>query len=262
MPNRSVSPLDQAPPQGQTWDPALYDGRHSFVYKAGAGLIDLLAPQAGERILDLGCGTGPLAAELAKRGCHVIGMDLSAEMVREARRNYPDLDFRVADATSFTVDEPVDAVFSNAVLHWVRPPEEAARAIAAALRPGGRFVAEFGGRGCVAQVIAAVNQAMAGTDLARQWYFPSVGEYAPILEARGFEVRFASLFDRPTPLEEGFQGLRNWLRMFAGAVLNPLDEARREEVLADVERRLQGTLWKEDGWVVDYRRIRVVAVKS
>jgi trans-aconitate methyltransferase len=245
----------------QTWDPALYDARHSFVYKAAAGLLDLLAPQPGERILDLGCGTGHLTAQIAERGAHVLGLDLSADMIREAQRNFPALEFRVADATNFAPPEPQNAVFSNAVLHWVHPPEAAVRSIAAALRPGGRFVAEFGGRGCVAHVIDAVNQALVGIDLARQWFFPSVGEYAPILERHGFEVGFATLFDRPTPLEDGEQGLRNWLRMFAGSYLAPLDEVRRAAALTEIERQLRGKLWQENQWVVDYRRIRVVAVK-
>jgi trans-aconitate 2-methyltransferase len=245
----------------QTWDPALYDSRHSFVYKAAAGLLDLLDPQPGERIFDLGCGTGPLTAEIAARGAQVIGADLSPEMAKQAQRNFPQLDFRVADATNFKVEAPQDAVFSNAVLHWVRPPEAAVRAIAGALRPGGRFVAEFGGKGCVASVITAMNQALGDTDLSQQWFFPSVGQYAPILEQAGFEVRFATLFDRPTPLEDGEQGLRNWLRMFAGSFLAPLSAERQESVFTAVERQLRDPLWQVDHWVVDYRRIRVVAVK-
>jgi trans-aconitate methyltransferase len=245
----------------QTWDPALYDARHSFVYKAAAGLLDLLAPQAGERILDLGCGTGHLTAEIANRGAQVLGLDLSAEMIGEAQRNFPALEFRMADATNFTTPQPQDAVFSNAVLHWVHPPEAAVRSIVAALKPGGRFVAEFGGRGCVARVIAAVNEALGGADLAQQWFFPSVGQYAPILERNGLEVGFATLFDRPTPLEDGEQGLRNWLQMFAGSFLAPLDDARRETVLDEVQQRLRRELWHDNQWVVDYRRIRVVAVK-
>ncbi len=246
----------------QTWDASLYDARHSFVYKAAADLLKLLEPQPGEKIVDLGCGTGPLTAQIAERGAQVEGLDSSPDMIREAQRNFPSINFRVADARTFTVSEPQDAVFSNAVLHWVHPPEEAVRAIAAAIRPGGRFVAEFGGRGCVARIITAANEALAGADVKRQWFFPSVGEYTPILEAHGFEVRFATLFDRPTPLDEGEQGLRNWLRMFAGAYFAALDEPRREAAFAAVEDRLRDELWQQDRWVADYRRIRVVAVKQ
>jgi trans-aconitate methyltransferase len=259
--SKSTSTSAPAAASGQRWDPALYDARHSFVYKAVADLLELLAPQAGERIVDLGCGTGPLTAQIAERGAQVLGLDSSAEMIRQAQQNFPALEFRVADATSFAVDQPRDAVFSNAVLHWVHPPAAAVRAIAAALRPGGRFVAEFGGHGCVAGVISAATRALAGADVRSQWFFPSVGEYTPLLEANGFEVRFATLFDRPTPLDEGAQGLRNWLRMFAGSYFAALDEQQREATFRAVEDELRPTMWQGDRWVVDYRRIRVVAVK-
>src|SRR4051812_6913776 len=125
-------------------DPRHYQARHSYVWKYGEELIGLLAPQRGEQILDLGCGTGQLTALL---GSSVIGIDHSAGMIAEARRNFPNIRFEVADATNFTVDQPVDAVFSNAVLHWVRDPSAAAACIFRALKPGGRFVAEFGGKG-------------------------------------------------------------------------------------------------------------------
>jgi trans-aconitate methyltransferase len=258
------SPAPSSAGQGkpvQTWDPALYDARHSFVYKAAADMLGLLAPQSGEKIVDLGCGTGPLTAQIAAAGAHVIGLDSSEAMIREAQRNFPTIDFRVADARSFTVAAPQDAVFSNAVLHWVQPPEQAISAIAAALRPGGRFVAEFGGHGCVSKIISAANRAIADADVKRQWFFPSVGEYTPLLEAGGFEVRFATLFDRPTPLDEGEQGLRNWLRMFAGAYFDALEENRREATFAAIENELRDELWKDGRWVADYRRIRIVAYK-
>ncbi len=246
----------------QTWDPQLYSGRHSFVFKVASDMLELLAPAAGEKIADLGCGTGQLTALIAERGAKVIGLDLSPEMIAAAQRDYPAIEFRVADATSFTVPEPQDAVFSNAALHWVHPPAAAVQAISAALRPGGRFVAEFGGHGCVSGIIQCLRAVLPGADVGHQWFFPSIGEYAPILEAHGFEVRFATVFDRPTPLEDGERGLRNWLQMFGGAYLKPLTDARREEVLAEVERRARPTLWKEVQWVADYRRIRLVAVKK
>lgn len=247
--------------KSQTWDATLYDQRHSFVYKAAADLIERLAPQAGERIVDLGCGTGHLTAQIAAAGAQVLGLDASPDMIEQAQRNFPAIAFRVADAVSFTVDEPQDAVFSNAAMHWVHPPAAAVGAIATALRSGGRFVAEFGGHGCIARIAEAASAALGGADVARQWYFPSVGQYAPLLEEHRFEVRFATLFDRPTPLDEGPAGIRNWLRMFAGAFLAPLDAAQQEAVFAEVEARLRPALWRDDRWVADYRRIRLEAVK-
>src|SRR3954454_15364658 len=120
----------------QSWDAGLYDDRHAFVWKHGASLVDWLAPRPGERILDLGCGTGHLTAAIAEVGAAVVGLDHSAEMLEQARRSSPALDFVQADARDFTAPDPFDAVFSNAALHWVRPPEAVARCVRAALKPG------------------------------------------------------------------------------------------------------------------------------
>jgi trans-aconitate 2-methyltransferase len=251
----------------QTWNAGLYVQRHSFVYQHGIDLLEPLAPRPGERILDLGCGAGQLTAQIADAGAEVLGLDASAEMIAEARRLYPQLAFEIADAARFEVDSPFDAVFSNAVLHWVKPPEQAIERIAAALRPGGRFVAEFGGRANVAQIVAAVNQAVSAA-LGRNagdfnpWYYPSVGEYAALIEARGLEVRYAALFDRPTPLDDGEQGLANWLRMFGLPCFAMLAEADRPAAIADAIERARPLLWKDGAWTADYRRLRVVAVKT
>src|SRR5947208_1190213 len=144
-----------------TWDADHYDKSHSYVWTLAADLIELLAPQAGERVLDLGCGTGHLTVKIAERGARVVGIDASAEMVRQARENYPGLEFRVGDATSFEVDDGFDAVFSNATLHWVKDASAAAGRIARALRSGGRFVAEFGGKGNVREVSRAIAAGLA-----------------------------------------------------------------------------------------------------
>src|SRR5690242_13396657 len=130
-----------------TWDPSAYDSRHGYVSRLGSGLIDDLSPQTGERSLDLGCGTGHLANEIAKAGPIVHGIDRSPEMIAQARLNYPELSFEIADASAYRSDHRFDAVFSNAVLHWIQPPEQVVQAISLALKPGGRFVAEFGGKG-------------------------------------------------------------------------------------------------------------------
>jgi trans-aconitate 2-methyltransferase len=252
-------------PAAQAWDPALYATRHAFVWQHGADLIDLLAPRAGERVLDLGCGTGQLTTQLAERGVDVVGIDRSPAMIEQARRNFPGVRFDVADATSFTADAPFDAVFSNATLHWVKPPSDAVDRVWRALKPGGRFVAEFGGAGNVAGIRSAIRGAMRALgcddfDTLDPWYFPTVGGYAGELERRGFEVSFAALFDRPTPLE-GEAGLRDWVRMFGGSFLGAVDADRHEQFFSEVERRARPTLYREGRWLADYRRLRVVARK-
>jgi len=245
-----------------TWDANHYDAAHSYVWTLAADLIDLLAPQPGERILDLGCGTGHLTAKIAQRGASVVGIDASAEMVRQARENYPAIDFRMGDATTFQVDAPFDAVFSNATLHWVKDAHPAAERIAAALRRGGgRLVAEFGGNGNVRQVcgaIAAGLVAVGGSPFQSlsPWYFPGISEYAAVLERAGLEATSATLFDRPTVVEAG---LRNWIEMYGTMFLAAVEDAKREAFLEAVENAGRAMLFKEGKWVVDYRRLRIVA---
>ncbi|HVX11383.1 MAG TPA: class I SAM-dependent methyltransferase [Pirellulales bacterium] len=248
------------------WDAALYDNRHAFVHRYGADLLDLLQPQSGQRVLDLGCGTGHLTAAIAERGAAVVGIDASAEMIDQARRNFPAIEFHVADAREYRSQEPFDAVFSNAALHWVKPAEAAVQTVAAALKPGGRFVAEFGGHGNVRYILAELHAAVSlvtGTNPGdfNPWYFPSVGEYAGLLERAGLEVRYAFLFDRPTPLDEGEAGMANWLAMFGQPCLMTVPADLRPAVITAAIERMRPRLWNAGGWTADYRRLRIVAVK-
>ncbi len=246
------------------WDPALYDSRHSFVTMGGEALIDLLAPQPGERVLDLGCGTGHHVRLLTDRGATAAGIDSAADMIEAARAAYPDLDFRVADGADFSVETEFDAVFSNAALHWMGRPQSVINCVSAALRPGGRFVAEMGAKGNIDIIAAAVRQALQEllhVDVPHGWYFPSLGDYAPLLERGGFELRYAWTFDRPTPLE-GDDGMLNWLRMFGGGLFRGVPEGVIPEAMRLAERRLRDTSRFAGGrWVADYRRLRFVAVR-
>ncbi len=253
------------PTANTAWNPRLYDDRHAFVWKHGASLVELLSPQPSEKILDLGCGTGRLTAQIAESGATVSGIDASFEMIAEARRLYPALTFNTADARDFTVDEPLDAVFSNAVLHWVRPPEAVAACVHRALKPGGRFVAEFGGRGNVSRVIAALRRVLpefgASADLLPAWYYPSIAEYAAVLEQAGLETTSARLFDRPTHLE-GADGLKNWVTMFAVAAVDAVPAERREAFFARLEAAARDELFHDGAWYADYRRLQIVAVRK
>lgn len=243
------------------WNARLYDSRHSFVWKYGEALLELLAAQAGEKILDLGCGTGHLTSQLAARGAIVVGVDSSPEMIDQARLAYPGLRFEIGDALQMSFQQEFDAVFSNAVLHWVMPPQEAIARIRAALRPGGRFVAEFGGRGNTREMLAALerqSQKRGIADVTTLWYFPGIAEYTGLLEQQGFEVTEASLFDRPTPLE-GETGMRDWFEMFARQIVERIPAADRQAFLADVEAELRPALYRDQTWVADYRRLRIVA---
>lgn len=256
--------INAMPTSQQNWDARLYDDRHAFVWKSAADLVELLAPREGERIIDLGCGTGHLTAVIASSNAVVTGIDASKQMIDEARKLHPQLQFVLGDARTFAVDEPADAVFSNATLHWVRPPEQAVAQIAAALKPGGRFVAEFGGDGNVRTIIQAMEASMVGIGRAfpdeahGTWYFPGIAEYTTLLERHGLEPVYAVLFDRPTPLE-GEDGLRNWLRMFAEGYLRHVPPEHREEIIARTEDHARPRLYRDGTWFADYRRLRIVA---
>ena len=243
------------------WNAGLYDDKHSFVWKLAAGLIELLAVQPGERILDVGCGTGHLTAKLAEAGALVTGIDRSPEMIRQAKGKYPQLRFQVMDARQIAFAEPFDAVFSNATLHWIQEQERVIEGVARSLRPGGRFVAEFGGKGNTAHFLAAASRAWLRLGLPgampHPWFYPSIAEYAALLEDCGFEVTYASLFDRPTPLEDGPRGLRNWMAMFGGVFLEALSDSQREELKDAVESEARPALFHDSQWDMDYRRLRI-----
>ncbi len=247
----------------QHWNAGLYDDKHAFVWQYGASLLEVLAAKPGERILDLGCGTGHLTAQMAKSGAAVIGLDHSVEMLEKARSAYPVLQFVQGDARDFKFPDPFDAIFSNAVLHWIQPPEAVVHCVRNALRPGGRFVAEFGGRGNVVGVLAVLSETakrMGLTPDLPQSYFPSLSEYATLLEGAGLEVHSALLFDRPTPLQ-GANGLRDWVKMFRGQTLESIPVKRREEFLVAVEEAARTELFRDGEWVADYRRLRITAVR-
>jgi trans-aconitate methyltransferase len=252
---------------GQHWDTSLYDTTHSYVWRYGEGVLGILEAQPGERILDLGAGTGHLTARIAEAGATVIGLDASSEMVAQAKQLYPNIDFIHADASDFRFNEPFDAVFSNATLHWVKKADEAVQSIAAALKRGGRFVAEFGGRGNGRAVIGALQAARdaLGFELIigdrYPWFFPGIAQYSAMLERHGLEVTMMQLFDRPTPQDEGENGLRLWYQMFASNFLSDLPEDRREAVLVEAENRIREKQFIDGTWYVDYRRLRVVAKK-
>lgn len=248
------------------WASALYESKHSFVWQYGAECLELLSPQRNERILDLGCGTGHLMQEIAKQGAIAIGIDKASTMIEQARKNYPNLHFEVADATNFHFEEPFDAVFSNATLHWIKEPERAITCIWNALKPGGRFVAEFGGKGNTKAITTAINNALeaAGYPVKPElnpWYFPSIGEYTTLLEKQGFSVTYATLFERPTALKDGEKGLQNWIEMFANSLLQSIPVNEHGNLIQAIENQLRPELYRDETWFADYKRIRVVARK-
>ena len=256
--------LNKQDSPNHNWEPSLYDGKHSFVWKLGSSVVELLAPQPGERILDLGCGTGQLTAQIAESGAEVVGMDKSPQMIAEARRLYPQLQFQQADAHDYETSVPFDAVFSNAALHWMTEPNRVVGCIARALKQNGRLVVEFGGKGNVRHLVEAIETAcdsVLGETVSHPWYFPSISEFASVLEQHDLEVTQAALIDRPTPLE-GDDGLRNWVRMFGNHWLSRIQSERYNDFFEQIEEIARPTLHRDSVWNADYRRLRVAARKT
>jgi trans-aconitate methyltransferase len=245
---------------GQAWDPETYRRHAGFVAELGRPALERLAPRRGERVLDLGCGDGRLTEALVAAGCVVVGVDASAEQVAAARAR--GLDARVMDGEALAFREEFEAVFSNAALHWMKRPRRVLEGVWRALRPGGRFVGEFGAKDNVAAVARALAEALRrrGLSYAERdpWYYPTADEYRAELAAAGFDVRHLETFARPTPLPGD---LTAWLQTFAGAFLSALPPGERGAFCREVEASLAPALWRDGRWFVDYVRLRFQAVK-
>jgi trans-aconitate methyltransferase len=243
----------------QHWNPKQYGENARFVSDLGMPAIELLSPRAGERILDLGCGDGALSIKLVDLGCNVVAVDSSAEMIQAARNL--GLDARVTDGQFLKFDNEFDAVFSNAALHWMKEPEQVITGVWRALKPGGRFVAEFGGYGNVASIVSALDSALStrGVHAPDTWLFPRPEEYRKLLEARGFKVAAIDLIPRPTLLPGDVRG---WLETFAHAYIATLPVIEQQGFITEVVEALRGALCDDNGdWIVDYVRLRFSATK-
>ena len=246
----------------QTWDPATYARNARFVSDLGSPVVDLLAPKPGERILDLGCGDGVLTKKLADLACEVVAIDSSVAQVEAARRL--GLNASVVSAEELPYHEEFDAVFSNAVLHWIKRADAMLAGVHRSLKPGGRFVAECGGHGCVHKIRTALVRALDRRGLDGEahvpWYFPTPGDYATRLERAGFRVDSIALIPRPTPLSGDIVG---WLETFALNFIQGMSDEDRSDYLQEVRTVLEPQLRGADGiWLADYVRLRFAATKD
>ena len=246
----------------QEWNAQQYQEQAGFVPALGQPVLELLAPRAGESILDLGCGDGTLSLEIQKLGCRVTGVDGSADMAAAARAK--GIQAIQMDAHQMDYTAQFEAVFSNAALHWMTHPEKVLRGVYRALKPGGRFVGEMGGQGNIARVVQAMRKVFEQHPefgaYRNPWFFPAAGEYQTLLEQAGFQVSYIELIPRPTPLTSDLQA---WLELFSGAITAHLTDEQTKSFYRQVSQKLKPKFFSEEnGWVVDYVRLRFKAVKS
>ena len=243
------------------WNAERYNRHASFVSELALPVVKLLNPKADEKILDLGCGEGSLALEIEKYGADVTCVDLSEDMIKKAKEK--GLKAEVMSVTDMPFNQKFDAVFSNAMLHWVREGQLAIENIHRALKEGGRFVAEFGGEGNVHHIVEAMREVFSRHpeygEFDDFWFFPSTDEYQMMLEQEGFDVVYIERIPRPTPIDD----IAHWLAVFSNGVTENLSHAERELFRDEVREILKSKIYSdEDGWVADYVRIRVEAFKS
>jgi trans-aconitate methyltransferase len=242
-----------------SWNPACYAKHARFVSELGEPLLELLAPQPGERILDLGCGDGALTEKISARGCRVYGADASFAQVEAARRR--GLNAFATDARQIAVKKIFDGVFTNAVLHWIQPPEKVVESVRSCLKPGGRFVGELGGKGNVDTIRTALHSGLRRRAIdpwaIDPWYYPSPAQYHELLAHYGFIVDYCELIPRPTRLPGDILA---WLEVFAQPFAKSISEKEREQYLDQVRADLAPSLRKPDGtWYADYVRLRFKA---
>ena len=244
------------------WNAEGYTKDFQFVHKYVEDILNLIDAEKCMKILDLGCGNGALTRKIADMGVEAIGMDASMEMLNVAKSNYPELTFMQDNATKFTLDEPVDCIFSNAVFHWIDDQDELVGSISESLKVNGQLVCEFGGKGCAETIHSALQKAFEkrGLKYKRTFYFPTIGEYAPILEKHGLKVLYATLFDRKTALI-GEDGMKEWIKMFVTLPFESLDKVLTEEIIEEAVQELKPILYEDETWYADYVRIRIKAQK-
>jgi len=243
------------------WNPESYNKHTHFVSALALPVVNLLKPQKGEKILDVGCGEGTLALEIECRGAKVIGVDMSAEMVEACRDN--GIEAYVGSVTDLPYENAFDSVFSNAMLHWVKDARGAVQNIAKALKVGGCFVCEFGGEGNAYHLVSAMQEVFTNHPEFRAfnnpWYFPSVEEYKALLISEGFDVEYIEIISRPTPMND----ISNWLDIFANGVTSHLTSEQFEVFKKESTEILRDKIYtEEEGWMLDYKRLRVKALRK
>jgi len=230
------------------WNPKAYATNSSAQETWGSALHGKLALQDGETVVDLGCGDGRLTARLAARNPHghTIGLDASPAMVEHARTAHagiPGLEFHQADARSFQIKSPADALVSSATLHWVAELDQAFQASWRALRPGGRLLFQMGGTGNIAQLEEAAREVIAQpewngffTGFQTPWHLHSCEEAQQAIASAGLAAVRVELLERDM-VHEDPEAFLGWMRATWFSFTAQVPEDRREALLAAIRSR-------------------------
>lgn len=245
------------------WNSSLYDKKHDFVAEYGKGLLDYIPKKNEQTILDLGCGTGTLTAQLVDLCSKVVGVDSSQNMIEKAQKQFGNIEFKVCDALALPFEAEFDIVFSNAVFHWINDHNALLKNIHKALKPQGLLVCEFGASGNIATIENAFTKVCQGLGYSYRpkFNFPTVEDFSEALEKNEFVIDKIYDYDRPTVLRDNEQGLANWIKQFFASELTLMPERLQPLLFEEVAALTKEFLWNGKEWVADYRRLRAIAHK-
>lgn len=243
------------------WNSQLYDNKHDFVAEYGKGLLEFVPDNKEQTILDLGCGTGTLTAQLSNLGSKVIGVDSSQCMIDKAKEQFDNIEFMICDALNLPFENEFDVGFSNAVFHWISDHDALLSNVHKVLKADGLLVCEFGANGNIATIENAFVEVCSslGYDYTPKFNFSTYESFGKLLEGKGFVIDKIYDYNRPTPLKDGEQGLANWMKQFFASELAVMPEDIQVTVIKKVEELARETLWNGKEWVADYRRLRAIA---
>lgn len=243
------------------WNSTLYDKKHDFVAEYGKGLLEFVPKNAGQAILDLGCGTGVLTVQLAELCNKIVGVDSARSMINRAKQQFSNIEFKVCDALALPFENEFDLVFSNAVFHWISDHDTLLKNIHKVLKPQGLLVCEFGARGNIAVIENAFTKVCnsLGYHYEPKFNFPTTEDFGELLESNGFVIDRIYDYDRPTVLKDREQGLVNWMKQFFASELVVMPDDIQARVFEQVEELTRAILWNGKEWVADYRRLRAIA---
>lgn len=243
------------------WNAALYDNKHDFVSEYGKGLLEFVPKNKNQRILDLGCGTGTLTAQLSNLADTIIGVDSSVNMIEKAKEQYTDIQFMVCDALALPFEKQFDVVFSNAVFHWIGDHNALLKQVYKVLKPNGLLVCEFGANGNVVTIENAFMNACQdfGYKYTSKFNFPTVDTFSDLLKKNNFMIDKIYDYNRSTPLRDNKRGLANWMKQFFASDLELMSGKIQDEIIKKVEDLTKEHLWNGAEWSADYRRLRAIA---